>query len=287
MLLELLYILFLLLLLWVFFQKTIRESYIPKERTITHIEKNKIVTFNIKKFPWSCKSFRRLNIVGQYSIILLQECFNEYCDSLDYWFPNHYICRGTMKGMNIFNSGLAILSIYPVIEIEFHKYKNYNKCSLDCLSEKGFLSVLLDLGNEKLRVINTHLQSSDYEKYDKKALLQLQELLEYTSTLREKYIIGGDFNIDISVSSGILQQATGYLPSSLSFCINSPKDPTVFIDFTKGSTSSSRKDGYEGMLFDYFISSNVQLEQPTVIYSSYSDHNPVTSKILELSYPNL
>jgi endonuclease/exonuclease/phosphatase family metal-dependent hydrolase len=192
-----------------------------------------------------------------------------------------------MKGMNIFNSGLAILSIYPVIEIEFHKYKNYNKCSLDCLSEKGFLSVLLDLGNEKLRVINTHLQSSDYEKYDKKALLQLQELLEYTSTLREKYIIGGDFNIDISVSSGILQQATGYLPSSLSFCINSPKDPTVFIDFTKGSTSSSRKDGYEGMLFDYFISSNVQLEQPTVIYSSYSDHNPVTSKILELSYPNL
>ena len=272
MLLELLYILFLLLLLWLFFQKTIRESYIPKERTSTHIEKNKIVTFNIKKFPWSCKSFRRLNIVGQYSIILLQECFNEYCDSLDYWFPNHYICRGTMKGMNIFNSGLAILSIYPVIEIEFHKYKNYNKWSLDCLSEKGFLSVLLDLGNDKLRVINTHLQSSDYEKYDKKAILQLQELLEYTSKLREKYIIGGDFNIDISVSSGMLQQIISY----------SPKDPTVFIDFTKGSTSSSRKDGYEGMIFDYFISSNVQLEHPTVIYSSYSDHNPVTSKILEL-----
>ena len=177
-----------------------------------------------------------------------------------------------MKGMNIFNSGLAILSIYPVIEIEFHKYKNYNKWSLDCLSEKGFLSVLLDLGNEKLRVINTHLQSSDYEKYDKKALLQLQELLEYTSTLREKYIIGGDFNIDINVSSVMLQHNIAY----------SPKDPTVFIDFTKGSTSSSRKDGYEGMIFDYFISSNVQLEEPTVIYSSYSDHNPVTSKILEL-----
>ena len=275
MLLELLYILFFLLLLWVAFQKTIRESYIPKERknhnlNSTYIEKNKIVTFNIKKFPWSCKSFRRSSIVGQYSIILLQECFNECFDSLDYWFPNHYICRGTMKGMNIFNSGLAILSIYPVIEIEFHKYKNYNKWSFDCLSEKGFLSVLLDLGKEKLRVINTHLQSSDYEKYDKKALLQLQELLEYTSTLREKYIIGGDFNIDISVSSGMLQQAIAY----------SPKEPTVFIDFTKGSTSSSRKDGYDGMIFDYFISSNVQLEEPTVIYSSYSDHNPVISKIL-------
>ena len=273
MLLELLYILFFLLLLWVAFQKTIRESYIPKDRTSNPIEKNKIVTFNIKKFPWSCKSFRRTSIVGQYSIILLQECFNECFDSLDYWFPNHYICRGTMKGMNIFNSGLAILSIYPVIEIEFHKYKNYNKWSFDCLSEKGFLSVLLDVGNEKLRVINTHLQSSDYEKYDSYALLQLNELLEYISTLKEKYIVGGDFNIDIVTAISKINTVENAIAYP-------PKEPTVFIDFTKGSTSSSRKDGYDGMIFDYFISSNVQLEEPTVIYSSYSDHNPVVSKIL-------
>jgi endonuclease/exonuclease/phosphatase family metal-dependent hydrolase len=280
MVLELLYILVLLLLLWVAFQKTIRESYIPKDRKISHFEKSKIVTFNIKKFPWSCKSFRRLNIIGQYSIILLQECFNECYDSLEYWFPDHYICRGTMKGFNLLNSGLAILSIYPVIEIEFHKYKNYNKWSLDCFSEKGFLSVLLDLGKgNKLRVINTHLQSSDYEKYDKNAFLQLQELLEYTSTIREKYIIGGDFNIDSKISSEILQHN---ISDSLSFYIHSPKEPSVFIDFTKGSTSASRKDGHEGMIFDYFICSNVHLHEPTVIYSSYSDHNPVTSKILEL-----
>lgn len=269
--LELFVYLLFLLFLWVLFQKTVREVYIPKKRYSK--TSNKIVTFNIKKFPWSCKSFRRSDILQTYSIILLQECFNEYCDSLEYWFPNYYICRGTIKGMNLFNSGLAILSQYPVLEVEFHKYKNYNKWSLDCLSEKGFLSVLLDLGNDKkIRVINTHLQSSDYEKFDKQAILQLQELLEYCRGLSEDYIVGGDFNIDINVSNKLIESGTPYFP----------KDPTVFIDFSKGSTSSHSKDGYEGMIFDYFITSNVRLEEPTTLYSSYSDHNPVISKILEL-----
>jgi endonuclease/exonuclease/phosphatase family metal-dependent hydrolase len=173
--------------------------------------------------------------------------------------------------MNLFNSGLAILSQYPVLELEFHKYKNYNRWSLDCLSEKGFLSVLLDLGKDKkIRVINTHLQSSDYEKFDKKAILQLQELLEYCRSLSEDYIVGGDFNIDINVSKPLIKDCIPYFP----------KDPTVFIDFSKGSTSSHSKEGYEGMVFDYFITSNVPLDTPTVINSNYSDHNPVTTKII-------
>lgn len=260
-------------LLWILQQKTVRNIYIP---TISHYKKsNDIVTFNINKFPWSIKSFRRLTNLQNYSIILLQECFNEWCDSLDKWFPGHYISRGTMKGINLFNSGLAILSKYPILESEFHKYKHYNKYTLDCLSQKGFLSVLLQLDNgEKIRIINTHLQSSDYEKYDKYALLQLEQLLEYTRTLKEKYIIGGDFNMDSSLLNHRVYPATLY----------SPKQPTIFIDFKKGKTSNTSKENHEGMIFDYFISFNVPLEEPTTISQTYSDHNLVISKIILDTY---
>lgn len=258
--------------LWILYQKTLRKIYIPK---IGHHKKsNDIVTFNINKFPWSNKSFRSLTNLHTYSIILLQECFNECCDSLENWFPNYYISRGILKGINLFNSGLAILSKYPILESEFHKYKNYNVRSLDCLSEKGFLSILLQLDNgDNIRVINTHLQSSDYEKYDRYALLQLQELLDYTRTLKEKYIIGGDFNMDSSLILSRLQ-------STHSTTLYSPKQPTIFIDFKKGMTSNTNKENYEGMIFDYFIACNVLLEEPVTISHTYSDHNLVVSKII-------
>lgn len=269
-----LFILF-LVSLWILYQKTLRELYIPKIKYPT--TSNEIITFNINKFPWSCKSLRPLTMLNTYSIILLQECYNECYDPLEYWFPNYYISRGTLKGVNLFNSGLAILSQYPIITSEFHRYKHYNACSLDCLSEKGFLSVLLQLDNgEKIRVINTHLQSSDYEKYDKHALLQLQQLLDYTRTLytnNQKYIIGGDFNIDCSILSKFLH----YTPSAVLYV---PKQPTIFIDFQNGITSNTSKEGFDGMTFDYFISLDVPLAVPTMISHTYSDHNPVVSKLL-------
>lgn len=269
-------ILLLLILIWIFIQKYLRESHVPKYIKNHTSKSHKLLTFNIKKFPWSCKSFKRseiYNLINNHCIILLQECFDETFHSLEYYFPNYYICRGTMKGINLFNSGLAILSKYPIVETEFNSYKNYNSHSLDRFSEKGFLSVLLDIGNgNKLRVINTHLQSSDYERFDKTAVLQLHELLNYTNTLGDKYIIGGDFNIDSNdVTDKIIDEQ-----------IFHPNEPTVYIDFTNGNTSNTSITGYEGMTFDYFITSNVSnlsLWEPKVINSSYSDHNPVSCNV--------
>jgi len=258
-------LLFCILLLWVVFQKTLREIHVPRIRAM-NINPT-VVTFNIKKFPWSFKSFGRFDIydvIKDHSIVLLQECFDETFHKLDYYFPEYYIARGTLKGYKLFNSGLAILSKYPILEVEFHPYKICNRCSCDVLSEKGFLSILIDIGtDEPIRIINTHLQSSDYERFDRKAIRQLNQLLVYLSRIRYPYLVGGDFNLDQSLLT---------MPVSFS------NDPTVYIDFTKGTTSATYQPGYEGLCFDYFMNSKLSLDKPVVLNSTFSDHQPVTTR---------
>ena len=272
MLLELLYIFFLLLLLWVGFQKTLREIYVPRK----HLEDRDetVLTFNIKKFPWSWKSFASPEInrlIRQHSIVCLQECFDEALHALEHYFPHYYISRGTLKGWKLFNSGLVILSKYPILEAEFHPYRDFNRCSCDMLSEKGFLSILIDMGKKgQVRIINTHLQSSDYERFDKKAILQMTQLLNYLRTVRVPYIVGGDFNIDVHDMDKL--SIIGEKNCSYS------KDPTVYIDFKNGTTSAEQIDRHEPLRFDYFIHSGLLIERPMVIKSSFSDHQAVGTR---------
>ena len=175
---QFLYIIFIIVIIWVIIQKTVNERYIPPETYTreTGVIDNSILTYNIQKFPWCIKSFSKgdlYDLINGHSLILLQECFDETLESLEKCFPDYYICRGNLKGLNAMNSGLVILSKFPIYNIDFYQYKNYNSFSFDLFSEKGFLSALIKVNNEYIRVINTHLQSSDFKRYDNKALLQL------------------------------------------------------------------------------------------------------------------
>lgn len=258
------------LLVWISLQKSFRESYIPSHPIIKEKSLN-ILTYNIQKFPYSLKTFEKIHLlIKKHSIILLQECYDEVFILLETYFPNYYICRGILNGLNIVNSGLVIMSIFPIITHHFTPYKHYNPLTFDTFAEKGYLSVFISYQNTILCIINTHLQSCDYERFDLYAFLQMNQLLEYTKKIKQSYIIGGDFNIDITDMKRKYDSIHLYYP----------KNPTIYIDF-KTSHSKSKKDkGYEGLIFDYFITNkNISLYPITIDNDSYSDHNPVSSKI--------
>lgn len=268
-------IIFVIVFIWILIQKSIKEKYIPEKYKYDEYDYDcSIVTWNIQKFPWSLKSFKDdkiYNVIKSHSIILLQECFDETYESLESCFPDYYICRGNLKGMNIMNSGLVILSKFPIGDVVFNKYKNYNPLSFELFSEKGFLVANININKEKhIKVINTHLQSSDFERFDKNAILQLQELIEYMNILNYNnipYIVGGDFNIDIKDFNNISNIRD----------IHYPSQPTIYINFLTSHTSNKIIKNYDPLIFDYFIS-KIKMEKPIVMSIDYSDHNPVKTQ---------
>ncbi len=286
-------IIFSICCIWIYVQYNMNDRYIPEtyrdpknikkyKLTTTYIknikneenaEKNKIsiVTYNIQKFPLSFKTFEKLyQLLKNHSIILLQECFDETLEKLEEYFPDYHICRGTLKGLNIMNSGLVILSKFPILNTAFYPFKKCNPVTFDILSEKGFLTALIDIDDEPIYVINTHLQSCDFYRYDNYAVLQLNELNQYLNkVLDKKYIVGGDFNIDINDFNKIIKENKQNLYH--------PDQPSIYINFTTSHTWNCERKGYEPLIFDYFIST-IQLDKPNVIPSDYSDHNPVETK---------
>lgn len=266
--------LILLAVLYIFSnQKRICEYSKPIKKTKKK-RNNLIITYNIQKFPWSLKTFIAIKkILNKHSIILLQECFDDMYSTLQYNFPSYYICRNRLKGFNLLGSGLAILSKFPITSYSSHTFKNMNLCTLDRLSQKGFLVCWIKINGIKVCVINTHLQSSNYTRYDEYALLQLEELLQYIKNIKGNCIVGGDFNIDIT---DIKNNVRKYR----SLIYNYSSEPTIYIDFKTGDSISSYKDGYDKMTFDYFITKRCNIMNTISISNDYSDHNPVSGLLV-------
>ena len=129
-----------LAVLYIFYcQRTIIEYYEPIDEPLLDNEIT-IITYNIQKFPWSMKTFNNINnLLNNYSIILLQECYDDTYSSLQTNFPSYYIYRSKLNNLSILGSGLAILSKFKITKFDFIPFKNYNMMTLDMLSQKGFI----------------------------------------------------------------------------------------------------------------------------------------------------
>jgi endonuclease/exonuclease/phosphatase family metal-dependent hydrolase len=256
-------------------KKSKLSTSVKKSKLSKSVKEISIITYNIQKFPWSLKTFTKIKeLLNNYSIILLQECYDDSLSSLQTNFPDYYIYRNKLDGIyefNLLRSGLVILSKYPIDKFDSVSFKNYNPETYDRLSQKGFIICWIN----NICIINTHLQSSDFIEYDQYALLQLQEIFSYIKNIQGDYIIGGDFNIDINIMNSIYK-------NNKKFTFNYPSEPTIFMDYKTGKSYSKYKIGTDSLIFDYFItkkSGNIKLSNTTTIYDSYSDHNPVSTII--------
>ena len=213
------------------------------------------------------------SVIREHSIVLLQECFlNVLYDDIQHIFPEYHIIKGTLSGYRLINSGLVTLSRYPVLSHQFIVFETQNVLSADVLAEKGFLVVLITIRKQRLFVINTHLQSSAYRNDDTVAKQQWYQLKTYVSQLKGPWIIGGDFNMNIS----------SLLNERIPYSVYASFEPSIYIKYdsdTEVATSCTNQSGLEPFVYDYFITNTIQLDPPCTLPICYSDHLPVSSKI--------
>ena len=259
----------------------IKERYVDD---YTHRKKKSkptnqlVLTYNIQRLPWSLKPICFLRpLIRSHSIVLLQECFsNVLYDDIQHTFHEYHIVKGVMTGVTLVNSGLVILSKYPILSHTFVPFDVQDYLSTDALSEKGFLVAEIRVKQTTFFIINTHLQAS-FQRNSPHVVSskQLQQLMAYVETLAHPFVIGGDFNMD-----------HGEIPISLkrALTIFAPSQPTIYIQYdsegTELNTSCKPAPYHQSFCYDYFLSHQMMLSPPQVMTFDYSDHAPVRTSLL-------
>jgi len=133
--------------------------------------------------------------------ICLQEIFDRTCiKRIKETMSSYNIIYDTKGPKSAINSGLMILSKYPLVDYGFHEYKS--KCGEDRLSCKGFIYGVYKYKDEHLIIYNTHLNNdtpifnlySNSSDVIKNQLMQLFIHIYKSSKVCNNIIIGGDFN---------------------------------------------------------------------------------------------
>ncbi|MBC8188202.1 MAG: endonuclease/exonuclease/phosphatase family protein [Proteobacteria bacterium] len=129
-------------------------------------------------------------------------------------------------------SGLVILSRFPIVRAEFHRFRAQGRCFKfwegDCLSGKGVLAVQARIGEDLYWIANTHLiacypndeaSETNCDQQDPNGDVRFSQVVETREFMEqltgaEPALIGGDFN---------LTRSSRYYPAMTSRRI--PADP--------------------------------------------------------------
>lgn len=200
-----------------------------------------IMSYNIKGLPWPIAVGREeaISAIGQRlaamrfsdaqpHVVLLQEAFGDDANALGETAGYQHVITGPqssrsheshplgqafaegaqwVKGEDsgsLINSGLAILSDYPVIRVERYAFPEGACAGYDCLSAKGVLVAWIDVpgAGEPIAVVDTHLNSRRAthvanERADRAYTWQIAAVREFLSSVLSSgtpAIFGGDFN---------------------------------------------------------------------------------------------
>jgi endonuclease/exonuclease/phosphatase family metal-dependent hydrolase len=127
------------------------------------------------------------------------------------------------------DSGLLILSRFPIVESAFVKFEHSS--GLDSGASKGALFAKVKFGARTLMVFNTHLQASHTSgdaKHSQIRLLQLRALVrfikEHTHTSPGcPWVLAGDFNVDAISDTQVIASHTHhffhYVPLPIMQCV--------------------------------------------------------------------
>ena len=169
----------------------------------------KIVTWNIAGIPDWCNMFgnpssRVQNILRELKsinpdIICLQEVFSSKV-RWSLWanlLPSYHV-RMSRQPEILCNGGLFIASKWPIIDFNYYVLKNC--CGEDYFAEKGFMHLIVQKGNEKISIINTHLNADSFmstkSRSIKKRQSQMYDILSFISQIEifDYNILCGDLN---------------------------------------------------------------------------------------------
>ncbi|WP_156842136.1 endonuclease/exonuclease/phosphatase family protein [Novosphingobium aquimarinum] len=200
-----------------------------------------VMSYNIKGLPWPVAIGREAAIAAmgqrlaamrssgaQPHVVLLQEAFGDSANVLGETAGYKYVITGPQSSWSddseplgrtfaegaewvkgevsgsLINSGLAILSDYPVVRSERYAFPEGACAGYDCLAAKGVVVAWIDVpgADEPIAVINTHLNSRRSthvatQRADSAYFWQVgavRKLLSNVLPSGTPAIFGGDFN---------------------------------------------------------------------------------------------
>lgn len=175
----------------------------------------KVINWNLYLLPKIAKGTsqdQRVDLIAEYllnseedfDVITLQEVFTSYgfetlTEKLKAKYPYH-TGKPARKWYKPVNSGLLILSKYPIREQSFYMYSSM--AHADKFSSKGVLAITIEIEeNSFAHIATTHLQAQNGEKYEqirKRQYKYIDEKVIRNFKLKDiPLILTGDFNIDM------------------------------------------------------------------------------------------
>ncbi|HAZ13747.1 MAG: hypothetical protein A2X86_10155 [Bdellovibrionales bacterium GWA2_49_15] len=135
--------------------------------------------------------------IGQFNadIVAFEETFTKYADVLGKIPEFPYRLYGPAKGgkkLKILNSGLLLLSKYPIVESD---YKIYSKCGgFDCFANKAIIWAKIKVpGIGAINVFTTHTNAGTSRKIKESQLVEAGDFIEAHLGGRSTVFMG-DFN---------------------------------------------------------------------------------------------
>jgi len=204
-------------------------------------------------------------MIQRYDIVLLQEVFGTaWCGEWRKVFsstPNMQSVMGIKAKCKILDSGLVILSRYPIIDSSFTQFRS--KSLSNAVIDRGFLYAEIKVGEKRVHVINTHLNPDETHygihspaEYRRR---QLQEILRFKKKVegekvKGEWVIGGDFNDD--------KLSEALRPMIVSNVMEATSHKRV---------SYASEDGGQPHCIDYLVTSRPQ-QYARVVHNLISDH---------------
>jgi len=172
-----------------------------------------------------CEVIRKL--IKNFDVIFLQESWTLPILTPNFWVVRKLQAAAKRQGFNMISgfrhgcrftdSGLAVLSRFPIAEYEFKLFPYSMTYSVDALASKGVLYAKIDLPNmTALHGFNTHLNAY-YEKNDgpKREIAQKAQIEFMIEFIKEKtrnigaddkVLLCGDFNCDEPMVKFLLEK---------------------------------------------------------------------------------
>lgn len=182
-------------------------------------------------------------------IVLLQESFDAKTADLRVEAKYPYVAQGPAS-QKLLNSGLFILSNFPIQAKSTILYGDADCGTWDCFAAKGAQAVRVQIPGVPypLTLINTHTQSG--KSYEKARSVQLKDLAQYVRDVfptNVGAILGGDLNTrPAQATFGQFEKDTG-LTSVGRVCLSEKSDCSV-------ANGTDRKMILENSVDHFFIS---------------------------------
>jgi endonuclease/exonuclease/phosphatase family metal-dependent hydrolase len=125
-------------------------------------------------------------------VVLIQEAFTSQAKALSHLPRFPYVAKGPMGGFRHFNSGLLILSRYPIRESDAIRYLACG--GFDCFSRKGALFARIETPHDGfVDVFNTHLNANGHIHARTSQSRQLLDFVHHHAHDGSPAIFGGDY----------------------------------------------------------------------------------------------